>query len=106
MRANLQRANACKYIKLRDVLRTEAIDLVRVVDDIEIEPSTLSPAASGGTPLVTHTLELVTDLTFQIRRERSRTNSSSVCLDNTNGCLNGLGRHTKTRAHATDCCGR
>jgi len=104
VRGNLKGLKARQHIKLGDVETAVAVDLVRVLDDIEIKPSALTLAASSGAPLVTDILHVVTELASEVSREGAGTDASRVCLDDTNHGLDSLRWDTETSADAADCC--
>jgi len=78
---------------------------MRVLHHIEIQPSALTAATSSGSPFVANRLHPVSNVVLKPGGERTSSNTSRVCLHDTNSCLDGLWGHTKSSANTTDSCG-
>ena len=102
MSSDLDSVDTSQHIKLGDVEGAVAIEFVRELDHIEIEPAALALASSGCTELMTDILDALTNLVVKPSREGTSADSGRVCLHYTDGRLNGLRRDTKASANATD----
>jgi len=91
-----------KDIKLGQVEGGESVNLVGVLDDIEVEPSALSLATSGGTEFISDILESFTNLVVEPCGERSSSDTSGVSLDDTYVAVEGRWRDTKSSADSSD----
>jgi len=100
---NLDLLHTSEDVKLGHVDRGQAVDLVRELDHIEVEPSAASGSASGGTELVTDLLKLCTNLVEKLSGEGSTTNTSGISLHDTDISFDGAGRNSETSADSTDC---
>lgn len=91
-----------KNIKLGQVEGREIVNLVSVLDDIEVEPSALSLATSGGTEFISDILESFTNLIVEPCGERSSSDTSGVGLDDTDVAVEGRWRDTESSANSSD----
>ena len=92
MSSDLDSVDTSQHIKLGDVEGAVAIEFVRELDHIEIEPAAFSHAAGGSARFVTHGLNFIANLARQVGWEGTRTDSSGVCFDDANGSLDSLRR--------------
>ena len=102
MSRHSQCLNSGEDVELGDVLGAEAVELVGVVDDIEVEPAALSPATGRRTPLVSHLLDSIADLTWEVSRERASADAGRVRLDDSNRGLDGLRWQAEAGADAAN----
>lgn len=91
-----------EHIELCDVERVETIDLVSVLNNVQVQPSTLTLAACSGTKFLADLLNAITDFVVEPSREGPGTNSCRVGFHNTDSRLNSLGRNTKTSEDTTN----
>lgn len=102
---DLELVKAREHVQLRDVDRVEAVDLVRELHDVQVQPAALTLATGRGAKLVTHCLDTITNLIVEPGGEGASSDTCRISLHNTNCRLYSLGRNSKTSADATDCRG-
>lgn len=99
--SDLDVGDSGKDIKFGDVQGGEAVELVGVLDDVEVEPSALSLATGGGSVLMSDSLESLTDLVVEPGGERSSSDTGGVGLDDTDVAFEGRWGDTESSAHTT-----
>ena len=74
---------------------------MRVLNDVEVEPSALTLTAGGCSKLVADSLEQLADVILEPGGEGTCTYSSSICFHNTNRRFNLLRRDTQSSTNTT-----